>query len=465
MSTFRIDKDSLGEIKVPYDAYYGPFTVRASNQYTITGQRSHPDLIRAYAMIKKCAALSNCELGTLPIQISNAIEKACDKLLSGEFLDQIIIEPINSGAGTAFNMNINEVIANIALVMIDEEKGNYEIINPNDHVNMSQSSNDTFPTAMHLAILLGLKNFLQAIEDLIKSLKDKSVEFSDAMKIGRTHLMDALPITLGDEFSGYHYSIEIARQKIAQAAENLYAVALGGTAVGSGANSPPGYREISIRHLRDVSQLNITSSENLYFALQSRFDVTCYSSSIRNLAVELIKLANDLRLMASGPTAGFAEIVIPAVHAGSSIMPGKINPSLAECLNMICFNVIGNDVAVVMASQAGQFELNVMLPGMLKWILESMDMLRNFLPVFTGNFLNGIQANVDKLSGYVYRSPVLVTVLNPYIGYVKASEIYKKALETNRNVRDIVVEEGLMNADDVEKVFSRSNLIGKIEKV
>ncbi|MGI0042847.1 MAG: aspartate ammonia-lyase [Nitrososphaeraceae archaeon] len=464
MSTFRIDKDSLGELKVPYDAYYGPFTVRASNQYSITGQRSHPDLIRAYAMIKKCAALSNCELGTLPIQISKAIEKACDRLLSGEFLDQIIIEPINSGAGTAFNMNINEVIANIALVMIGEGKGNYELINPNDHVNMSQSSNDTFPTAMHLAILLGLKNFLQALEGLIKSLKDKSVEFSDAMKIGRTHLMDALPITLGDEFSGYHYSIENARQKIVQATENLYAVALGGTAVGSGANSPPGYREVSIRHLRVISQLNITSSENLYFALQSRFDVTCYSSSIRNLAVELIKLANDLRLMASGPTAGLAEIVIPAVHAGSSIMPGKINPSLAECLNMICFNVIGNDVAVAMASQAGQFELNVMLPGMLKWILESMDMIRNFLPVFTTNFLNGIQANIDKLSGYVYRSPVLVTVLNPYIGYVKASEIYKKALETNRNVRDIVVEEGLMNADDVEKVFSRSNLMGKIEK-
>jgi aspartate ammonia-lyase len=465
MSTFRIDRDSLGEINVPYDAYYGPFTVRASNQYSISGQRSHPDLIRAYAMIKKCAALSNCELGTLPIQISKAIEKACDRLLSGEFLDQIIIEPINSGAGTAFNMNINEVIANIALIMIGEGKGNYEIINPNDHVNMSQSSNDTFPTAMHLAILLGLKNFLQAIEGLIKSLKDKSVEFRDAMKIGRTHLMDALPITLGDEFSGYHYSIEIARRKIVQATENLYAVALGGTAVGSGANSPPGYREVSIRHLRDISQFNIKSSENLYFALQSRFDVTCYSSSIRNLAVELIKLANDLRLMASGPTAGLAEIVIPAVHAGSSIMPGKINPSLAECLNMICFNVIGNDVAVAMASQAGQFELNVMLPGMLKWILESMDMLRNFLPVFTANFLNGIQANVDKLSGYVYRSPVLVTVLNPYIGYVKASEIYKKALETNRNVKDIVVEEGLMNADDIEKVFSRSNLMGKIDKV
>ena len=465
MSSFRIDKDSLGEIKVPYDAYYVPFTVRASNQYTMTGQRSHLDLIRAYAMIKKCAALSNCELGSLPVEVSSAIVKACDKLLSGEFFDQIIIEPINSGAGTALNMNINEVIANLALETISEEKGKYEIISPNDHVNMSQSSNDTFPTAMHLSILLGLKNFLQAIDQLIKSLKNKSTEFRDTMKIGRTHLMDALPITLGDEFSAYHTSIRIARQKIVQASENLYAVALGGTAVGSGANSPPGYQEVSIRHLKDISQLNIKSSENLYFALQSRFDVTCYSSSIRNLAVELIKLANDVRLMASGPTAGLAEIVIPAVHAGSSIMPGKINPSLAECLNMICFNIIGNDLAVMMASQAGQFELNVMLPGMLKWILDSMDMLRNFLPVFSANLIEGIQANVDKLSRYVYRSPVLVTVLNPYIGYAKASEIYKKALETNRNVKDIVVEEGLMKAEDVERVFSRSNLIGKREEM
>jgi aspartate ammonia-lyase len=360
-------------------------------------------------------------------------------------------------------MNINEVITNIALETIGEERGKYEIINPNDHVNMSQSSNDTFPTAMHLSILLGLNSFLQVIDLLIKSLKKKSVEFKDTMKIGRTHLMDALPITLGDEFSGYCYSIETARQKIVQASENLYAVALGGTAVGSGANSPTGYPEVSIRYLRDISGLNMISSENFYYALQSRFDVTCYSSSMRNLALELIKLANDVRLMASGPTAGFAEIVIPAVHAGSSIMPGKINPSLAECLNMICFNVIGNDLAVTMASQAGQFELNVMLPGMLKWVLDSMDMLRNFLPVFTANLIEGIQANEDKLSMYVYKSPVLVTVLNPYIGYVKASEIYKKALETNRNVKDIVVEEGLMKAEDIEKVFSRSNLIGRRE--
>lgn len=461
MSSFRIDKDSLGEVEVPHDAYYGPFTVRASNQYNITGRRAHPDLIRAYAMIKKSAALSNTELGVLPEEISNAIVKACDRLLSGELLDQIIIEPINSGAGTAFNMNINEVIANMALQMIGEERGKYDIINPNDHVNMSQSSNDTFPTAMHVSILLGLKNFLNAIDVLIVSLKEKSVEFKELIKIGRTHLMDALPIALGDEFSGYYFSIHSARQKIVQASENLYSVALGGTAVGSGANSPAGYREVSVKHLRSISQLQLKPSENLYFALQSRFDVTCFSSSIRNLAVELIKLANDLRLMASGPTAGFAEIIIPAVHAGSSIMPGKINPSLAECLNMICFKVVGNDLAVMMASQAGQFELNVMLPGMLEWVLESVDMLTNFIPVFTANFIEGIQANGDKLSSYVYKSPVLVTILNPYIGYIKASEIYKKALKSNRSVKDIVIEEGLMRSEDVERVFSRENLIGE----
>ena len=328
---------------------------------------------------------------------------------------------------------------------------------------MSQSSNDTFPTAMHLSILLGLDSFLQAIELLCKSLKNKSEEFRDTVKIGRTHLMDALPITLGDEFSGYYTSIDIAKQRIVQASDNLYAVALGATAVGSGANSPAGYQEVSVRHLREISGLNLLSSKNLYFALQSRFGITCYSSSIRNLAVELIKLANDLRLMASGPTAGLAEIFIPAVHAGSSIMPGKINPSLAECLNMICFNVIGNDVAVTMASQAGQLELNVMLPGMLKWVLDSMDMLKNFLPLFTANFIDGIQVNENRLYEFVSKSPVLVTLLNPYIGYAKASEIYKKALETHRNVKEIILEEGLMKAEDLERVFSRSNMIGKRE--
>jgi aspartate ammonia-lyase len=461
MSHFRTDEDSLGEVKVPSKAYYGPFTVRASGQYNVTGLRSHPDLIMAYAMIKKSAAKANGMLGVLPTDISELIEKACDELLSGHFHDQIIIESINSGAGTALNMNINEVIANIALEMSGRGKGSYQIINPNDHVNMSQSSNDTFPTAMHIAILLGLKRFLRGLDSLIESLKSKSEEFKNKMKLGRTHMMDAVPLTLGDEFSGYQYSMETARQKIVQAAENLHMIALGGTAVGTGINAPVGYREAAIQHLNDVSGLGLVPSKNLYFSLQSRYDVTSFSSSLRNLAIELIKLANDIRLMASGPTAGLAEILIPAVHAGSSIMPGKTNPSLAECLDMICFNIIGNDVAVAMASQAGQFELNVMLPGMLKCVLESMDMLTNFLPVFSANLINGIRANGDKLSEYVNTSPVIVTLLNPYIGYKRASEIYKKAAQTKKSIRDLVLEQGLMTAEEVDRAFSQSNLLNK----
>lgn len=461
MSHFRIDRDSLGEVKIPYDAYYGPFTVRASNQYRITGQKSHPDLVKAYAMIKRSAAKANNQLGVLPTHICQPIIEACDDLLSGRYHDQIIIESINSGAGTAFNMNVNEVVANIALVKIGEERGKYEIVNPNDHVNMSQSSNDTFPTAMHLAILLGLTGLMRALESLIESLRRKKIEFKGKMKIGRTHLMDALPITLGDEFGAYQYSIETARNRIVQAAESLQTVALGGTAVGSGANSPEGYQEVAIEYLSELSGLSLKPSRNLYFSLQSRYDVTYYSSSLRNLSVELIKIANDIRLMASGPTAGLAEVLVPAVHAGSSIMPGKVNPSLAECLDMICFNVIGNDVAVAMASQAGQFELNVMLPGMLKCVLESMDMLKNFLPVFAANLVDGIVPNGDKLTEHVYKSPALVTVLNPYIGYAKASEIYKKALETNKNIRDLVIEEGLIKKEDADRIFSRANLIPK----
>lgn len=273
-------------------------------------------------------------------------------------------------------------------------------------------------------------------------------------------MMDAIPITLGDEFSGYQYSIETARNQIVQAEEGLHMIALGGTAVGTGANAPQGYREAAIQFLKDVSGIGLVPSKNLYFSLQSRYDVASFSSSLRNLAVELIKLANDLRLMASGPTAGLGEIVIPTVHAGSSIMPGKTNPSLAECLNMICFNVIGNDVAVAMASQAGQFELNVMLPGMLKCVLESMDMLTNFLPVFSANLVDGIQANGDKLSEYVHKSPIVATILNPYIGYKKAAEIYTKALKTKKSIRDLVLEQGLMSAEEVDKAFSRVNLMG-----
>lgn len=459
-SSFRVDKDSLGEVKVPSDAYYGPFSSRAKEMYRVTGQPAHPSLVRAFVMIKRSAALANKELKALDAQKADAIVKACDEILAGKLRDQFVVEAVNSGAGTAFNMNTNEVIANRALEILGKSKGEYETISPNDHVNMSQSSNDTFPTAMHIAILLNMADADAAVTILVKSLRKKAQEFQDVVKIGRTHLMDAIPVTLGAEFEEYAYSIERAQRRMREEMDGLREVGLGGTAVGTGANTPRGYRELAIRHLSEVSGLQLRPSGNMFYSLQSKLDVASCSSALRNLAIELTKMANDIRLMASGPTAGFAEVLIPAVHAGSSIMPGKVNPSLAECLNMICFNVMGNDVAVAMAAQAGQFELNVMLPGMLKCVLDSTDMLKNFLPTFAAHMIDGLQANRERLESYIDKSPVLVTLLNPYIGYLKAAEIYKEALKTNRSIKELVLEKKLMTKEDLEKALSKENILG-----
>jgi aspartate ammonia-lyase len=458
--SFRIDKDSLGEVKVPYNAYYGPFTARAINQYKVTGQKAHINLIRAYVMIKRSAALANNDLKALDSDKAQAIVQACDEIMTGKLLDEFMVETINSGAGTAFNMNTNEVIANRALEILGKTKGEYEVVSPNDHVNMSQSSNDTFPTAMHVAILLNTGETIASLDKLIASLQRKAVEFAGLIKVGRTHLMDAIPVTLGAEFEQYAYSLKQARARIVQAMDGLGYVALGGTAVGTGANTPKGYRQLVIRYLSKVSGLDLKPSENMFYSLQSKYDVANCSSALRNLAIDLNKMANDIRMMASGPTAGFAEILIPAVHAGSSIMPGKVNPSLAECLNMICFNIIGNDVSVAMAAQAGQFELNVMLPGMLRCVLDSTDMLKNFLPIFAANLIDGIEANKDRLESYIEKSPVLVTLLNPYIGYLKAAEIYKESLKTNKSIRELVLDKGLMTKEQIDKVLSKENILG-----
>jgi aspartate ammonia-lyase len=384
----------------------------------------------------------------------------CDEILAGKLLDQFVVEAINSGAGTAFNMNANEVIANRALEILGKKKGSYEVISPNDHVNMSQSSNDTFPTAMHMAILFNMEGTLASLDRLIGSLQKKAKKFSGIAKIGRTHLMDAIPVTLGAEFEQYAYSLRQARGMLVQSMDGLRYVGLGGTAVGTGANAPKGYRQLAIRNLSKISGLDLKPSGNMFYSLQSRFDVASCSSALRNLAIELNKMSNDIRLMASGPTAGLAEILIPAVHAGSSIMPGKVNPSLAECLNMVCFNVIGNDVSVAMAAQAGQFELNVMLPGMLKCVLDSTDMLKNFLPMFAANMVDGIEANRDRLDSYIEKSPVLVTLLNPYIGYLKAAEIYKESLRTNKSIRELVLAKNLMTNEQIDKALSKKNILG-----
>ena len=450
---FRTDKDSLGKVKIPADAYYGPFTGRAIKQYHVTGNTAHSNLIKSFVMIKRSAAATNMKSGSIDKKRGRAIVQACDKILSGKFLDQFIVDAINSGAGTAFNMNTNEVIANVALQVLHKKKGQYQHLHPNDHVNMSQSSNDTFPTAMHMAVLMNLKETIPAIEILIKSLSKKAKQFSTYKKIGRTHLMDALPITLGGEFSAYVTSISKALNSIEKAKKELEYVALGGTAVGSGANTPRGYRKIAIRELAKISKLSLKPEIDMQHALQSRFAIANFSATLRNLALEINKLANDIRLMASGPIAGLAEIEIPAVHAGSSIMPGKVNPSLAECMNMICFNIIGNDTSVAYAVQGGQFELNVMLPGMLKCVLESTDMLKNFLPIFSTNLIDGITANKKKLQKDIENSPVIVTLLTPKIGYLKSAELFKESLKTGKTIKELVISKKLLTKKQVDSLF------------
>jgi len=450
---FRTDKDSLGNVKIPADVYYGPFTGRALKQYHVTGTTAHTNLIKSFVMIKHSAAISNIKLGAIDKKRGRAIVQACEKILSGKYLDQFVVDAINSGAGTAFNMNTNEVIANVALQVLHKKKGQYQFLHPNDHVNMSQSSNDTFPTAMHMAVLMNLKETILAIDVFIKSLNKKAKQFSSYKKIGRTHLMDALPVTLGSEFAAYVTSISKARTSIEKAKKELEYVALGGTAVGSGANTPRGYRRIVLRELAKISKLPLKPERDMQHALQSNFAVANLSATLRNLALEINKLTNDIRLMASGPIAGLAEIGIPAVHAGSSIMPGKVNPSLAECMNMICFNIIGNDTTVAHAVQGGQFELNVMLPVMLKCVLESTDMLKNFLPIFSANLIDGLTANKEKLQKDIEKSPVIVTLLTPKIGYLKSAELFKESLKTGKTIREIVVSKKLLTNNQIDSLF------------
>ena len=449
----RTDKDSLGPVKISSDAYYGPFTGRAIKQYNVTGKTAHPNLIKSFVMIKRSAAIANMKTKSISRKQGLAIVKACDKIIDGKHQDQFVVDMINSGAGTAFNMNVNEVVANVALRVLGKRQGQYQFLHPNDHVNMSQSSNDTYPTAMHMSILFSLQSLIPGIDKLIKSLDKKAKKFSKFKKIGRTHLMDALPVTLGSEFYAYVTALTKAKNSILDSQKQLEEIALGGTAVGTGANTPRGYRKIVIGELSKISKLNLKSEKDMQYSLQSKFPVTNTSSALKNFAIELGKISNDIRLMASGPIAGLGEIEIPAVHAGSSIMPGKVNPSLAECMNMICFSVIGNDTTVSFSAHAGQFELNVMLPGMLKAILDSTDMLTNFLPIFSANLIDGLTANQLKLRENIEKSPVIVTLLAPKIGYQKSAELFKESLKTGKTIRELVISKKLLTNKEVNSLL------------
>lgn len=457
----RTEKDSLGQREVPAEAYYGIQTFRATENFPVSGIFARPEFVNAYAMVKKAAALANMDVGWLEPRIAEAIVSACDEILAGKLHDQFVVDDFQAGAGTSFNMNMNEVVANRALELIGKSKGDYSTISPNDHVNMAQSTNDTYPTAMRLCILIIAQDLLDGLEKLRNAFVKKGMEFERVLKSGRTHLMDALPVTLGQEFMAYSVAIKKSRNMLKEKLKLLEEVPLGATAVGTGANTHPDYHMQVVKHLREITGLNLIEADDPREALQSRLDFASVSGGLKALALELIRISNDLRLMNSGPITGWAEIRLPATQPGSSIMPGKVNPVMAECMDMICFQIMGNDIAVSMAVQAGQMELNVMNPVMIHNILESMVLLNNYIPVFIEKCIAGIEADEAKCRSYLEKNPSIATFLDPHIGYLQAAEIANEALRREMSVRDLVVEKGILTKEQVEQIFDYEFLVGK----
>ncbi|MCL5278228.1 MAG: aspartate ammonia-lyase [Deltaproteobacteria bacterium] len=462
---YRIEKDSLGSMTVPGDAFYGVQTARALSNFPVSGERNHPSLIRAYAVVKKACAATNHELGALDAKRAKAIVRACDGILAGGRADQFVIDRYQAGAGTSLNMNVNEVIANMALESLGHKKGDYARLSPNDHVNMSQSTNDTFPTVAHIALGLDIQQLIGALGRLESSLLKKAGEYAPLLKSGRTHLQDAVPVTLGQEFSAYASSIKKSIALLGAVTGRGYGptlleVPIGGTAVGTGINTPPHYRATVIRHLRVLTGLKLFASRDPREGLQSRIALSHTSGILNTIALELIRIANDLRLLSSGPVTGLAEIALPAVQPGSSIMPGKANPVMAEALDMICFRVAGNSLTVSMAEQAGQLELNVMMPLMANTLLESVDILKNFLPVFAEKAIDGITVNRERLRYYFEHTPAIATLLNPVIGYLNAAEVVKQAIREGRPVTDIILEKGFLTRGQLKKLLSPRSIAG-----
>jgi len=455
----RIERDSLGEVRVPASAYYGVQTARAIENFPISGERPHPLLVRAYALIKKAAARAHREMGNLEPEKADAIIRAADEIARGALADHFVVDTYQAGAGTSTNMNVNEVIANRALELLGRSRGDYAAISPNDHVNRGQSTNDTFPTAVHLASLFALPPIYEAADELAGALDRKGEEFHDIVKSGRTHLQDAMPIRLGQEFRAYASAIRRARRGIARASEDLYEVALGGTAVGTGTNTPPGFRRLAVSILAEETKLPLRPASDPFEAIESRYASAHISGALRDLALELARIANDLRLLASGPTTGFAEIELPAVQPGSSIMPGKVNPVIPECVNMICFQAIGNDVAVVQAVAAGQLELNVMMPVIAATFLKTAGILSNGMQILARRCVAGIRADPERCRAYLEKNPSLATLLNPAIGYLRAAEVAKEALARGAAVRDIVREKGFLPPEEIDRLFSEAALL------
>jgi len=449
----RIEKDFLGEKELPVDAYYGIQTLRAVENFPITGYKIHEELIKGLAIVKKAAALANMETKRLYDGNGKAIANAAQEIIDGKWHDQFIVDPIQGGAGTSMNMNANEVIANRALELIGKERGDYFCISPNSHVNMSQSTNDAFPTAIHIATLNMLEKLLNTMENMYGVFETKAKEFDHVIKMGRTHLQDAVPIRLGQEFKAYSRVLSRDIKRIKQSRQHLYEVNMGATAVGTGLNADPRYIELVVKHLADISGLSLVGAEDLIDATQNTDAYTEVSASLKVCMMNMSKIANDLRLMASGPRAGLGEITLPARQPGSSIMPGKVNPVMAEVINQVAFQVIGNDHTICLASEAGQLELNVMEPVLVFNLLQSINIMNNAFRAFTDYCLKGIEANEERMKEYVEKSAGIITAVNPHIGYEVAARIAREAILTGQPIRELCLKYDVLSEEELDLIL------------
>ncbi|MFD2371197.1 aspartate ammonia-lyase [Brevibacillus sp. GCM10020057] len=451
--TYRIEKDFLGEKEIPANAYYGVQTMRAMENFPITGYRLHSSLIVAMAMVKKAAAIANMEVSRLNPRLGNAIVAAAQEIIDGKWHDQFIVDPIQGGAGTSINMNANEVIANRGLEILGEKKGDYFHLSPNTHVNMSQSTNDAFPTAIHIATLDLLEKLLKTMENMHDVFGQKAQEFDDVIKMGRTHLQDAVPIRLGQEFEAYRRVLERDIKRIKQSRQHLYEVNMGATAVGTGLNADPRYITAVVKQLAEITGFPLVGADHLVDATQNTDAYTEVSAALKVCMMNMSKIANDLRLMASGPRAGLGEISLPARQPGSSIMPGKVNPVMAEVINQVAFQVIGNDHTICLASEAGQLELNVMEPVLVFNLLQSISIMDNAFRAFTQYCLSGIEANRERMKEYVEKSVGVITAVNPHLGYETAARIAREAILTGKSVRELCLQYNVLTEEELDLIL------------
>jgi len=446
--------DTLGEVQVPLEAYYGAQTERAKRNFQISDLRLQREFIRALGIVKLACAKANMKLGFLSERIGKAIVKACEEVIEGKWDDQFVVDVFQSGSGTSTNMNANEVIANRAIEILGGKKGDKSLIHPNDHVNMAQSTNDVFPSAIHIACMdLVERRLLPSMNLLLQTLKEKEEEFKDVVKAGRTHLQDALPITLGQEFSGYSSMIAHHIKRVERVKESLRELPLGGTAVGTGLNAPKDFADLAIEEINKVTKLNFRRADNYFEALQGRDACVELSSALKGLAISLMKICNDLRLLYSGPRTGFNEISLPALQPGSSIMPAKVNPVIPEAVNMASAYIIGNDLTISISAQNGNLELNTMMPIIAYTLIESLKVASNSCRDLAEKCIKGIKANREVCKNYAEKSLALVTVIAPKIGYDKAAKIAKRAMEEDKTIREIIKEEGLLKEElDLKKL-------------